>query len=111
MIKILLKILIIALALLAIDQIVPGIDIANFYTAFIVAVLWGIIGVTLKPVLHLLALPITILTLGLFAFVINALLFWFLSSFVAGFIVSGFLPALLGSLLLTVVNWVLHKFL
>ena len=108
MLKLLIKIIIIAIALLAIGNFVPGITIANFYTALIVAILWGVIGVTLKPLLHLLALPITILTLGLFAFVINALLFWFLSTFVAGFTIDGFLPALEGSLLLTIVNWVLH---
>ena len=108
MIKIILRIIIIALALLAIAKIVPGISIANFYTALIVALLWGVIGVTLKPLLQVLALPITILTLGLFSLVINALLFWFLATFVAGFSIAGFIPALIGSLLLTLVNWVLH---
>ncbi len=106
--KIILRIIIVALALLAIAKLVPGISIASFYTALIVAILWGVIGITIRPLLQLLALPVTILTLGLFALVINALLFWFLATFVAGFAISGFVPALEGSLLLTLVNWILH---
>lgn len=111
MLKLILRFVIIALALLAIANFVPGITLSGFGTALIVAVVWGIVGITIKPLIHLLALPVTVLTLGLFAFVINALLFWFVAGMVPGFDVAGFVPALLGSLLLTVVSWVLHKFL
>jgi putative membrane protein len=111
MLKIILRFIIIALAFLAIPHIVPGITISGFGTALIVAVLWGIIGITIKPLIHLFALPITVLTLGLFAFVINALLFWLTAALVPGFEVHGFVAALLGSLILAVVTWVLHKFL
>jgi putative membrane protein len=95
-------------ALLLIDAYVPGIEVGSFYTALIVAVLWGVLGWTLKPLLNLLALPINILTFGLFSFVISALLFWFLATFVSGFTVAGFVPALIGSLALTAVGWALH---
>lgn len=111
LVKILIYIVAYAAALLLISEYVPGIVVANYYTAFVVAVLWGIIGSTLKPILNLLALPINILTFGLFSFIINALLFWLLATFVAGFTVAGFVPALVGSLALMVVAWALHALL
>ncbi|MGH7141196.1 MAG: phage holin family protein [Minisyncoccia bacterium] len=111
MFKLILRFLIIAFALVAISQIVPGIHIAGYATALEIAVIWGIIGITIKPLIHLFALPITFLTLGLFAFIINALLFWLVAAFVPGFSIAGFLPALEGSLILAVVNWILHIFL
>ncbi|MDE2213300.1 MAG: phage holin family protein [Patescibacteria group bacterium] len=103
------NLLVVACALLLIAYVVPGISIASTYTAFIVAIIWGFISLFIKPVLNILTLPITILTLGLFSLIINALLFWFLSTFIAGFSVSGFLPALIGSFILSVVVWALHK--
>lgn len=109
--KIILRCILVAAALLLIAHVVQGISISNFYIALIVAMLWGLISVTLKPVLMLLTLPINLLTLGLFTFVLNALLFWFLASFVAGFSVAGFIPALEGSVLLTLVGWTLHAIL
>ncbi len=103
------KLTLVALALLAIASYVPGISISSTYTAFVVAVLWGVVSLLLKPALSILTLPINILTLGLFSLVVNALLFWLLASFVAGFTVAGFVPALIGSLLLSAVIWVLHR--
>lgn len=108
MLKPLLRILISAGALLLIARYVPGIAIANFYTALVVAVIWGILGLTVRPVLKLLTLPINIITFGLFSLVLNALLFWFLSTFIKGFVVAGFIPALIGTVILSVVAWVLH---
>lgn len=108
MLKILLKLFVYTIALLAIGQLVPGIAITSFYTALIVAVLWAVVSVTLKPILVILTLPINLISLGLFTFVLNALLFWFLSTFVAGFTVAGFIPALEGSFALSLVGWVLH---
>lgn len=109
MFKILLRILATAIALLLIAQFVPGIEVASFYTAVIVAVIWGILGLTVKPLLTILTLPITLLTFGLFSFIINALLFWFMASFIDGFNVDGFIPALLGSFILTIVGWSLNR--
>lgn len=109
LLRFLIRLLGVALALLAIASFVPGITVASFYTALVVSVFWGIISLTLKPLLNLAALPINLLTLGLFSFVINALLFWFLASFVKGFAVAGFMPALVGSLVLSAVVWALHK--
>jgi len=109
--KMLLRVLAVAAALILIAEFVPGIGVASFYTAVIVAVIWGIFGLTIRPILTILTLPITIITFGLFSFVLNALLFWFLSTFIAGFTVDGFIPALLGSAILALVSWALNKVL
>lgn len=97
-----------ALVFLVVANIVPGIHIRSLWIALILAVLWGIIGVTLRPLLLILTLPINILSLGLFTFVINGLLFWFLSSIVKGFEVAGFSSAFVGALTLSILHWVLH---
>ena len=102
--RILAKWVIVALALLALPRIVPGIEISEFSTALIVAVIWGLANLIIKPVILLVFLPITIITLGLFTFVVNALLFWGIGSFVEGFTVSGFVPAFLGALIMSVVG-------
>jgi len=88
---------------------VPGITVSSFYIALIVAFIWGFISFFIKPVLQLFALPITILTLGLFSFVINGLLFWFMASFVQGFEVDGFLTAVLGAFVVSLLGWIGRK--
>ncbi len=93
---------------LVVANIVPGIHIQSFWTALVLAVLWGLIGVTLKPVLLILTLPINILSLGLFTFVINAFLLRLLSGVVKGFEVSGFGAAFWGALALSVLHWLLN---
>lgn len=98
-------------ALLLIATYIPGISIASFTTAIIVALLWGLIGLTVRPILGLLTLPINILTLGLFSFVLNAFLFWMLALVVPGFSVAGFIPALEGSVILSLVSALLHTIL
>ncbi len=100
--RLLAKWIIIALAILALPHIVPGIVVVSFTTALVVAFFWGLLNLVIKPILLILALPITILTLGLFTFVINALLFWVIASFVKGFYVDGFVPAFLGALIVSV---------
>ena len=96
-------------ALLLIARLVPGVSVDSWYTALVVAVLLAVINVTIKPLLLLLTLPLTLLTFGLFTLVINAALFWFVASFVEGFSVDGFVSAFLGALALSVVNWVVSK--
>jgi putative membrane protein len=98
-----------AAAVLVAAYVVPGIHVADFYVALIVAIMLGIIGITLKPILVILTLPITILTLGLFSFVINAGILWFVASFVEGFDIDSFLAALLGSFVISIVQWALHR--
>lgn len=103
------RLLINILAILLVAYYIPGISVDGFYTALIVAIILGLINVTIKPVLFVLTLPITILTLGLFTFVINAGLFWFVASFIEGFSVDGFLPALIGTILISIVSWLGYK--
>lgn len=107
--KLLIRLLINALAILLIAYLVPGVAVTGFYTALIVAVVLGLLNLVIKPLILLLTLPITILTLGLFTFVINALLFWFVGTVVKGFSVDGFVPAFIGALILTVVGWIGHS--
>lgn len=109
--KVLIHVLATAGALLLMPEFIQGISVANFYTAVVVAVIWGLIGLTVRPILGLLTLPINLITFGLFSFVLNALLFWFLATIVAGFTVAGFIPALLGTLVLSAVAWVLQVLL
>ena len=97
-------------AVLLAAYVVPGFFVSNFYTAVIIAIVLGVLNITIKPLLLLLTLPLNLLTLGLFTFVINALLLWFVATFVQGFAVSGFIPALWGGLIIAVVNWLLHTF-
>ncbi len=111
MIAILLRILVGALALLAAAALIPGIETEGLYSAAIAAVILGFLNFVVRPVLVILTLPITILTLGLFIFVINASLFLFVASFVEGFTVNGFIPALLGSLFVSVATTLANRFL
>jgi putative membrane protein len=105
MVKILLVWLINALALLALPYIFTSIKVETFYTALIVALILGLINAVIRPVLVLLTLPLTILTLGLFIFVINGLLFWLVASFVEGFQVGGFWPAVFGAIVYSLISW------
>ncbi len=93
-----------SLAILITSYLLPGIHIVDFLTAFILAVVLGIINTILKPILIVFTLPINILSLGLFTFVINALLILLAAKIVPGFYVDGFWWALLFSIVLSVVN-------
>lgn len=106
-----LRLLINAAALLVLPQLIGGIEVNGWYTALIAAAILGILNTVIRPVVQILALPISILTLGLFALVINALFFWFVATFVDGFIVRGFWPALWGSLFMSVVSWITNALL
>ena len=98
-----------ALALLALPYIFKSITIDenSFVTAQIVALVLGLINTLIRPLLVLLTLPVTILTLGLFIFVINGLLFWAVGSFVPGFHVAGFWAGVFGAIVYSIVSWLL----
>ena len=96
-----------AVALLAVAYLLPGITVASFGSALIAALVLGLVNMLVKPVLVLLTLPITIVTLGLFLIVINALLFWFVGSVLKGFQVNGFWWAVLGALLYSLISGLL----
>ncbi len=105
--SILINWLVSALAVLVTAYLLPGVHVSSFVTALVVAVVLGIINSVVKPILTILTLPITMLTLGLFIFVINALLILLTSYLVPGFTVDGFVWALLFSIVLSLVNWFL----
>lgn len=97
--KLIVKWLLAACALLLVAYIYPGVQLQGYGAALIAAAVIGLFNVLLRPVLVVLTLPVTIVTLGLFLFVINALLFWAASGVLQGFAVNGFWAALLGSLI------------
>jgi len=100
-----------AIALIALPYLFTGIHVDSFTTALVAALFLGLVNTLIRPVLVFLTLPVTILTLGLFIFVINALLFWMVGSFVPGFSVAGFWPAMFGAIVYSVISWVLSSLL
>ena len=96
-----------AVALLVVAYLLPGITVASFGSALIAALVLGLLNMLVKPVLVLLTLPITIVTLGLFLIVLNALLFWFAGSVLKGFQVNGFWWAVIGALLYSLISGLL----
>jgi putative membrane protein len=102
-----------AIALLFVAYVVPGFGVASLYTALIAALILGLVNALVRPLLFVLTLPVTILTLGLFTFVLNALMILLVSTIVKGFTVDGFVPALFGAIVIWVIslvtNWVIDK--
>lgn len=97
-----------ALALMALPYVFSSIRMEDFWTALLVALVLGLINALVRPILLLLTLPITLLTLGLFIFVLNGLLFWLVANMVPGFSVGGFWPAMGGALVYSVISWALN---
>ena len=98
-----------AFALWLVAQMVPGIEVRDFGAALLATIVIAIVNTLVGPVLRFLAWPLTLLTLGLFKLVINAILLKLASLFAPGFRVRGFLDAILGALLLTILDYVLHR--
>lgn len=96
-----------AVALLVVAYVLPGITVASFGSALIAAILLGLLNALVKPILIVLTLPITIVTLGLFLFVLNALVFWLAGSIIKGFVVNGFWWAVLGAVIYSLVSGLL----
>lgn len=107
--RIIIKWLLSALALLAVAYLYSGVQVASFGSALIAAAVIGLLNMIVRPVLVVLTLPVTIVTLGLFLFIINALLFWAASGLLSGFHVSGFLAALIGSLLYSLLGLLIES--
>ena len=93
-----------ALALMLVAYLYSGVKVDGIFAALIAALVLGLVNAVIRPLLVLLTLPVTIVTLGLFIFVINAFLFWFVAEVVRGFTVTGFMAALIGSLMFSVVT-------
>lgn len=100
--------LITAVSLLITAHFIPGFELKGIAAAAIAAVVIGLVNAIVRPILFWLTLPITILTLGLFTFVLNALTIWIASGLTPGFRIDGFIPALIGSLVLAIVSGLLN---
>jgi putative membrane protein len=105
--KLLVRWLLLAAALLLVAYLYPGVTVTSFGAAMIAALVLGLLNTVVRPLLVLLTLPVTLLTLGLFLFVINALMFWAAASILAGLNVSGFGAALIGSLIYSLCGMVI----
>jgi putative membrane protein len=105
------RVLVNALAIYLAAAIVPGVEISGVLAALGAGLVFGLVNAFVRPVLLVLTLPLTLLTLGLFLFVLNAFCFWLTSALVKGFDVHGFWAALFGALLVSVVSWALTAFL
>jgi len=100
-----------ALALLALPWVLPSIHVASFTTALMVAVVLGLINAVIRPVLLLLTLPVTLLTLGLFIFVINGMMFLLAAWLLEGFVVDGIWAGVFGSMVYSLISWALTRLL
>ena len=107
---ILLRWLILTAAILLASYLVNGIEVDGFWSAFFAAAILGILNALFRPILIILTLPLNILTLGLFTFVINAFLLKMVSGVISGFEVEGFWPAVFGAVVIGIVSWLLSSF-
>jgi putative membrane protein len=97
-----------AMALMLLPQFIDAIRVDSFYAALAAALCIGLVNALIRPILIIITLPINILTLGLLTFVINGLLFWFVASFIEGFTVVGFWPAVFGAILYSLATWAIN---
>jgi putative membrane protein len=96
-------------SILLVANFVPGIHVRSLGAAIVAAAILGILNVTVKPILAFFTLPLTVITLGLFLFVLNALVFWLAGSLYSGFRVDSFMPALIASAIVSLISYVLYS--
>jgi putative membrane protein len=107
--KLVMRLAINVFALLVVEYLVPGFHLSNLATAIVAAVAIGVVNTFIRPILQLIALPVSILTFGIGAFLINVCLLWGTSKVVPGFQIDTFTAALIASVVLALVSWFLHK--
>ena len=100
-----------AIALFVLPYVFPWVSIDDPMAAIIAALVLGLINTLIRPVLVLLTLPVTLITLGLFIFIINGLLFWAVAHWVTGFHVTGFWAAVFGAIVYSIISWALSSIL
>jgi putative membrane protein len=103
--------LILTTAIMIASYLIQGIEVNGFFSAFFAAAILGVLNVFFRPILFILTLPINILTLGFFTFIINAVLLKMASGVISGFVVHGFWSAVFGGLIISVVSWLLNSFI
>ena len=109
--RLLLKLLLSALVVVGLAKLLPGVAVASYFTAFIVAIVLALLNLIVKPILVVLTLPVTILTLGLFLLIVNAIIIFLADSFVGGFSVDGWFMAIIFSLLFSLFQSILYSLL
>src|SRR5512144_583440 len=109
--RLLLVWLINAAALFALPYVFPWVQVDTLWTALIAALVLGLVNTLIRPLLVVLTLPVTVLTLGLFIFVINGLLFWWVGSIITGFHVTGFWSGVFGAIVYSIISWLLSALL
>ena len=105
LLRLLLVWLINTVALIAVAYLMPSVNVSSFGAALVAALVLGLVNAVLRPLLVLLTLPVTVLTLGFFIFVINGLLFWLVGTWIEGFAVAGLWAGVLGAILFSLVSW------
>ncbi|HEU18363.1 MAG TPA: phage holin family protein [Deltaproteobacteria bacterium] len=111
MVTILIRWMVLTLSIIIASYFLDGIHVRDFFSAFLAAAVLGVLNVLLRPILIILTLPITIFSLGLFMFVINAFLLAMVSGVIPGFEVHGFWTAVFGALIISIINWLLSSFI
>lgn len=107
--KLIIRLAINVFALLVVEYLVPGFRLSSLTTAIVAAVAIGVVNSFIKPILQLITLPISLLTFGISAFLINVFLLWVTAKFVPGFYIASFTTAIIASIVLSLVSWFLHK--
>ncbi len=107
--KLLGKLIINALALSVVAYLLPGFEFDTITALVVASIILGVVNTFIRPILQIVALPLTILTFGLGALLVNVVLLWFVGIIVPGFTIENFLTALLGSISLSLVSWFLHR--
>jgi len=107
--KLIIRLAVNVFALLVVEYLVPGFELADFRAAIVAAIVIGVVNTFIRPIIQLIALPISILTFGVAAFLINVVLLWLTSTVVPGFEIASFLTAVIASIVLSLVSWFLHK--
>lgn len=106
----LIRLIVNAIALVVVTYVVQGVHVTGWVGLLIAALILGIVNAILRPILIIISLPLEIITLGLFTFVINGLLFWFVGSLHIGLYVDGFWPGFWGAIVMGIVSWILSLF-
>jgi putative membrane protein len=106
--KIVIRWLVSAISLIIVAYFIPGISFSSFWVVLFTALVLGIINAVIRPIILVLTLPINILTLGLFTFIVNALMFWLVYLIVPGFSIANFSVAIWGALIYAIINWAIN---
>lgn len=107
--KFIVKIIVVAVVIFLLPRVVPGISVADIYAALWVSLAFAAINILIKPLIMLVALPLNVMTLGLFGLVVNGALLYFVPTFISGFAIADFTSAFIGALIISAANWIISR--